>query len=219
MPAAETNAMHLVVTPLIHCPDLEEPPAPLAGPDEEQALDPAIKVPEVPEQPPVSVEQPASAPEQHDEPRQEAATAPAVGPAEASGHEVIEPVTAAGTECLVRAEMPAAESEPMHLVVTPLIHCPDVEEPPAPLAAPDEEQAPEPAIKVPKVPEQPPVSVEQPTLATEQHPEPTQEPARATTVGPVDASGPVLFEPDRLLELSVSPEWRCQLLSPSQCTR
>ena len=139
MPAAETNAMHLVVTPLIHCPDLEEPPAPLAGPDEEQALDPAIKVPDVPEQPPVSVGQPASAPEQHHEPRQEAATAPTVGPAEASGHEVIELVTAAGAKCFARAAMPAAVAKPMHMVVTLLIHFPDPDESPEPLATPEVE--------------------------------------------------------------------------------
>ena len=92
--------MHMVVTPLIHCPDLEEPPAPLAAPGEEQAREPAIKAPEVPEQPPVSVGQPASAPEQYHEPRQEDTPAPTAGPADTSGPEVMGPVTAAGAECL-----------------------------------------------------------------------------------------------------------------------
>ncbi|XP_077712629.1 uncharacterized protein LOC144288745 [Canis aureus] len=194
MPVAELKPMYMVVTPLIHCPDLEEPPAPLAALDEEQAPEPTIKVPKVPEQPPVSVEQPASAPEQPHELRQEATPATIVGPNEASGPELIEPVTAARAECLARAEMPAAESEPMHLVVTPLIHCLDVEEPSAPLAALEEEQTLGPAIKAHEVLDQPTDSVEQPNSATEQHHESHQEPARTTTVGSAEASGPDLFQ-------------------------
>ena len=80
-----------------------------------------------------------------------------MGPAEASGPEVIELVMAAGAECLARAAMPAAESKPMHVMVTPLIHCP--EEPPAPLATLEEELAPVPTIKVPDMLRESPASV------------------------------------------------------------
>ncbi|KAM8933059.1 uncharacterized protein AAEQ78_019565 [Lycaon pictus] len=134
--AAESKPMHVVVKPLTQCPDLEEPPARLADLDEEQAPEPAIKLPEVPEQPPVSVEQVASAPEQYPEPPQEPGAAPTSGPAEASEPEVIEPVLAAGVECLRGGEMAPADSKPLQVLVTPLIHCLDPEEPPAPLAPP-----------------------------------------------------------------------------------
>ena len=47
---------------------------------------------------------------------------------------MIELGRAVGAECLARAQMPAAETKPMHEVVTPLIHSPDKEDPPAFLA-------------------------------------------------------------------------------------
>ncbi|XP_072639850.1 CMT1A duplicated region transcript 15 protein-like protein [Canis lupus baileyi] len=67
-----------------------------------------------------------------------------------AGSEVIKTDTAAGVECLPRAKMPGVESKPMHMVVTPLIHCPNVEEPPEPLANLEKEQAQASAIQVPK---------------------------------------------------------------------
>ena len=97
------------------------------------------------------MEKPASGPEQHPEPRQEISAATTMGPAEASGPGVIEPVPAAGAECLARAAMPAAESKPMHIVVTLLIHFPDLDESPVPLATPEEEEAPLPAMEVPEM--------------------------------------------------------------------
>ncbi|CAK7295451.1 hypothetical protein VULLAG_LOCUS4733 [Vulpes lagopus] len=115
--------------------------------------------------------------------------------------------------------MPAAECKPMHVVVTLLIHCPDLEEPSAPLDAPEEDQALGPAIQVQEVLEQSPDSVEQPASATEQHPEPPQEPTQALTSGPAAAHGPELFEQAQQLVLSTWPEPRCQLLSRSQFTR
>ncbi|CAK7294824.1 hypothetical protein VULLAG_LOCUS4305 [Vulpes lagopus] len=91
-----------------------------------------------------------------------------MGPAEASGPGVIEPVMAAGAECLARAAMPAAESKPMHVMVTPLIHCPHLEEPPAPLATLEEELAPVPTIKVTDIPRESPASVQPPASIPEQ---------------------------------------------------
>ena len=76
----------------------------------------------------------ASTPEQHPEPPKQPAQAPTVGPAEASGPDLFEPGMAVGAECLARVKMPATESKSMHIVVTPLIHYPNLEEPPAPLA-------------------------------------------------------------------------------------
>ncbi|XP_077705595.1 uncharacterized protein LOC144284649 [Canis aureus] len=188
MPAAESKPMHVMVTPLIHCP--EEPPAPLATLEEELAPVPTIKVPDMLRESPASVEPPASVPEQHHERCQKTTIATTVGPAEASGPGVIEPVMAAGAEYL-----PAAESEPMHVVVTPLIHCPDLEEPLAPLATLEDEHAPAPITEVPDMPKQPPASVEQPALAPEQHHESRQEPSPATTMGTGEHSGPEVIEP------------------------
>ena len=94
----------------------------------------AIGVPNMLEQPPASVEHPASALEQHPESHQEAAPATIVGPTEASGPELIKPVKAAAAGCLARSEMLVAESKPMHEAVTPLIQRPDKEDRPATLA-------------------------------------------------------------------------------------
>ena len=170
--------MHMVVTPLIHCPDLEEPPAPLAAPAKEQALETSIKVPEVPEQPPVSVGQPTSATEQHPEPTQEPARATTVGLAEASGPDLFQPDMATGAECFARVKMPAAESKAMHEVITPLIQSPDKVNPPAILATLVVDHILAHAIRVPHLPEQSPVSVEKLASTTEQYPEPPQEPPK-----------------------------------------
>ena len=56
MPAAEFKLRYMVVRPLSHCPDLEKPTAPSSTPQEEHAQVSAIKVSEVPELPPVSVQ-------------------------------------------------------------------------------------------------------------------------------------------------------------------
>ena len=60
MLAAESKTRYMVVKPLNHCHDREEPPAPSATPQEEHAQASALKVTEVLKQPPVSVQQPAS---------------------------------------------------------------------------------------------------------------------------------------------------------------
>ncbi|CAD7680536.1 unnamed protein product [Nyctereutes procyonoides] len=140
------------------------------------------RVRHMPEWPPGSVEQLASAPVQYPEPPQQPAPAPTSGPAKASGPEVIELVTA-------RTEMPAAETKPMHVVVIPLTHCSDMQELLVPVATLEEEHAQVHAIGFPHMPEQPPASLERTTLATELHPEPNQEPATETTVRPAEASG------------------------------
>lgn len=54
----------MVVKALIHCQELEEPPAPLAALEHEQAPAPATGVTEGLEQPLATAEQPASAPKQ-----------------------------------------------------------------------------------------------------------------------------------------------------------
>ena len=97
MPAADFHTRYSWAV-LEYCPDLEEPPALSATPQEEHAQVFAIKVTEVLEQPPVSVQQPASAPEEHPESPQEPAPGPTVGPAAPSGPEVMQPVPAAGAE-------------------------------------------------------------------------------------------------------------------------
>ncbi|CAD7681409.1 unnamed protein product [Nyctereutes procyonoides] len=129
MPAAESKPLQTVVTSLVHCSALEEPPAPLGSLENEQAPAPAIEVTNVLEQSPNSMEQPALDPKQHPEPPQEPAPRP----------EVIKPVPAAGAEGLARSVMLAPESKSVHVVVAPLIPCPDEEEPPAPLATREEE--------------------------------------------------------------------------------
>ena len=77
---------------------------------------------------------------------------------------------AAGAECLARAAGPAAESKPMHVVVTLLIHFPDLDESPAPLATPEEEEAPVLAMEVPDIKIQPPASGEQRPSVPKKHP-------------------------------------------------
>ncbi|CAD7682959.1 unnamed protein product [Nyctereutes procyonoides] len=86
-------------------------------PDEEESPTPSA-TPE--EDRHLPLERLASTPEQHPEPPQEPAPAPTAGPAEAPGPDLFEAGTA-----------------PVHVVVTPLIHCPDLEEPPALLATPE----------------------------------------------------------------------------------
>ena len=62
-PAAEFNTRVMVVSPLNHCSDPEEPPETLRALEAEQAPPPVIELIDVLEKPPHSVEQPASDPE------------------------------------------------------------------------------------------------------------------------------------------------------------
>ncbi|XP_077772197.1 uncharacterized protein LOC144324758 [Canis aureus] len=155
----------------------------------------AIGVPNMLEQPPASVEHPASALEQHPESHQEAAPATIVGPTEASGPELTKPVKAAAAGCLARSEMLVAESKPMHEAVTPLIQRPDKEDRPATLATLEVDHVPEHAIGFHHMLQQPPVSGEQLASAPKQDPKPPQEPAPAPTTGLAEASGPEVIEP------------------------
>ncbi|XP_072633784.1 uncharacterized protein [Canis lupus baileyi] len=100
----------------------------------------------------------ASAQGKHPEAAQERVPALTVGTAAPSGPAGIQAVPAAGAEGSARAEAPAGEVKPLQIVVTALVHCSALEEPPAPAATPEEEQAPAPAIGVPRVPEPPPAS-------------------------------------------------------------
>eukprot|EP00071_Canis_lupus_P026449 XP_022260006.1 skin secretory protein xP2-like [Canis lupus familiaris] len=100
----------------------------------------------------------ASAQGKHPKAAQERVPALTVGTAAPSGPAGIQAVLAAGAEGSARAEAPAGEVKPLQIVVTALVHCSALEEPPAPAATPEEEQAPAPAIGVPRVPEPPPAS-------------------------------------------------------------
>ncbi|CAD7679786.1 unnamed protein product [Nyctereutes procyonoides] len=115
-PAGEAKPLQIVVTALVHCSALEEPPAPLGALEEEQAPAPALEVVDVPEPPPNSMEQPASGPENPLEPPEEPAPAPNVEPGEGSGSEVI---LDSGDEDLVKAEMLAPEVKVVHELVEP----------------------------------------------------------------------------------------------------
>ncbi|XP_038445424.1 ral guanine nucleotide dissociation stimulator-like [Canis lupus familiaris] len=71
----------------------------------------------------------------------EPAPAPTVGPAASDGPEVLEAALAAGAEGLAPAEVPAGEAKPLQIVVTALDHGCALDEPRAPAATPEEEQA------------------------------------------------------------------------------
>ncbi|KAM8959294.1 uncharacterized protein AAEQ78_027411 isoform 1-T1 [Lycaon pictus] len=85
--AAESKPMHEAVTSLIQHPDKEDLPATLATLEVDHVPAHAIGFPHMLQQPPVSGDQLASAPEQDPKPPQEPAPAPPTGPAEASGPE------------------------------------------------------------------------------------------------------------------------------------
>ncbi|XP_077704619.1 uncharacterized protein LOC144284153 [Canis aureus] len=85
----------------------------------------------------------------------EPAPAPTVGPAASNGPEVLEAALAAGAEGLAPAEVPAGEAKPLQIVVTAVDHGCALDEPRAPAATPEEEQALAPATGVPRVPEPP----------------------------------------------------------------
>ncbi|XP_072631983.1 uncharacterized protein [Canis lupus baileyi] len=133
-PAGEAKPLQIVVTALVHCSALQKPPG-VRALEEEEAPTPALEVMDVPEPPPNLMEQPASVPEKPVEPPKESAPAPTVEPGEGPGSEGI---VAAGDEDLVKAEMLAPEVKVVHVLVEPMVPCPDEEEPPAPMATPEE---------------------------------------------------------------------------------
>ena len=130
----------------------EKVPVPTATLEEEHAKGHAIGIPHMTEQPPASVKQPTSATEQHPKRNQEPARATTLGQAETYGPEQFEPGMAVGAECMARAEMLAAEAKSIYKAVTPLIHCPDLEEPPTHLATLQQELPQVPTINVPGMP-------------------------------------------------------------------
>ncbi|XP_072633795.1 uncharacterized protein [Canis lupus baileyi] len=130
----------------------------------------------------------ASAQGKHLEAAQERAPALTVGPAAPSGPEGIEAVLAAEGEGLARTEVPTGEAKPLEIVVTALVHCSALEEPPESLGALEEEQAPPPALEVVDVPEPPPNLMEQLDLGPEQPCELPREPAPASAEGLVVAA-------------------------------
>ena len=110
----------------------------------------------------------AAASERDPEPRpRKRDPAPTVAPAAASEPELENPITAT-LQQLRRAGMSPAVSAPVQLVVRALVHREDVQEPPAPQAAPEPEQAAAALIGVAEGRRQPPLSAEQPASAPEQ---------------------------------------------------
>ena len=109
----------------------------------------------------------AAAPERDPEPRRKLVPAPTVVPAAASEPELENPITAT-LQQLRRAGMSPAVSGLVQLVVRALIHREDMQEPPAPLAAPEPKQATAPVIGVAEGHHQSPLTVEQPASAPEQ---------------------------------------------------
>ncbi|XP_077704760.1 uncharacterized protein LOC144284279 isoform X1 [Canis aureus] len=134
-PAGEVKPLQIVVTALVHCSALQEPPVPLGDLEEEQAPPPALEVVAMPEPPPNSLEQPASGPRKPLEPPEKPTPPLTVEPGEDSGSEGI---VAAGDEDLVKAEMLVPEVKVVHVLVEPMVPCSDEEEPPAPVATPEE---------------------------------------------------------------------------------
>ncbi|XP_038546215.1 ral guanine nucleotide dissociation stimulator-like isoform X1 [Canis lupus familiaris] len=134
-PAGEAKPLQIVVTALVHCSALQEPPVPLGDLEEEQAPPPALEVVAMPEPPPNSMEQPASGPRKPLEPPEKPTPPLTVEPGEDSGSEGI---VAAGDEDLVKAEMLVPEVKVVHVLVEPMVPCSDEEEPPAPVATPEE---------------------------------------------------------------------------------
>ena len=111
----------------------------------------------------------AAASERDPEPRpRKRDPAPTVEPAAASEPELENPITAAAAQQLQRAGTSPALSGPVQLVVRALVHREDVQEPPAPQAAPEPEQAAAALIGVAEGRRQSPLTVEQPASAPEQ---------------------------------------------------
>ena len=110
----------------------------------------------------------APAPEQDPDVPQELAPAISVVPTAASQPRLPEATTHSGAQQLEEVVTLPAASPPVQVVVPALIHCQELEEPPAPLVDPQPEQPPAPAGGVMEGLEQPPAVAEQPALAPEQ---------------------------------------------------
>ncbi|KAM8932820.1 uncharacterized protein AAEQ78_019365 [Lycaon pictus] len=151
----------------------------------------------------------ASARGKHREPALERAPARTVGPAAPSGSEGIEAILDAGAEGSARTEAPAGEAKPLQIVVTALVHCSALQEPPVPLGDLEEEQAPPPALEVMAMPEPPPNSMEQPASGPRKPLEPPEKPTPPLTVEPGEDSG---SEGMWLLEMRTWSRQRCWLL-------
>ena len=108
----------------------------------------------------------AAAPEGDPELHRKLVPAPTVVSAAASEPDLENPITA--TLQQIRTGISPAVSGRVQLVVRALIHREDVQEPPAPQAAPESKQAAAPVIGVAEGRRQPPLSVEQLALAPEQ---------------------------------------------------
>ena len=115
---------------------------------------------------PLGVTAPGS--EQNPEPPQELAPAPAEAQAASFQPELAQPIPGAGADQSGRAVMPPALLGPEQVVLTALIHSPELEEPPAAFPDLEVDQGPALAPGVSEGPEPPPVTTEQTASAPEQ---------------------------------------------------
>ena len=99
---------------------------------------------------------------------QELAPDISVVPAAASQPKLAEDTTHPGAQQLEESVTLHAASLPVQVLVAALIHCQELEEPPAPLVDPQPEQPPAPAGEVMDGLEQPPAAAGQPASAPEQ---------------------------------------------------
>ncbi|XP_058538065.1 ral guanine nucleotide dissociation stimulator-like [Neofelis nebulosa] len=109
------------------------------------------------------------APERDPDVPQELAPAISVVPTGTSQPRLPEATTHSGAQQLEEAVTLPSASPPVQVVVPALIHCQELEEPPAPLVDPQPEQPPAPAGGVMEGLEQPPATAEQQASAPEQH--------------------------------------------------
>ncbi|XP_049504772.1 ral guanine nucleotide dissociation stimulator-like [Panthera uncia] len=108
------------------------------------------------------------APEQDPDVPQELAPTISVVPTGTSQPRLPEATTHSGAQQLEEAVTLPSASPPVEVVVLALIHCQELEEPPAPLVDPQPEQPPAPAGGVMDGLEQPPAAAGQPASAPEQ---------------------------------------------------
>ncbi|XP_044912832.1 protein app1-like [Felis catus] len=134
---AASLPVQVLVAALIHCQELEEPPAPLVDPEPEQPPSPAVGVMEGLEQPPAAASQPKLA----------------------------EDTTHPGAQQLEEAVTLPTASPQVRVVVPVLIHCQELEEPHVPLEDPEVEQPSAPAVGVAEGLDQPPAAALQCKLA------------------------------------------------------
>ncbi|XP_042855193.1 proline-rich protein 36-like [Panthera tigris] len=134
---AASLPVQVLVAALIHCQELEEPPAPLVDPEPEKPPSPAGGVMEGLEQPPAAASQPKLA----------------------------EDTTHPGAQQLEEAVTLPTASPQVRVVVPVLIHCQELEEPHVPLEDPEVEQPSAPAVRVAEGLDQPPAAALQRKLA------------------------------------------------------